>query len=65
MDYLWLQHSTQSEFKNCVYILTETWLNADIADSAIQLTGLACYQADRKAPYLVGAGVVVSTNYRA
>lgn len=49
MDYPWLQHSTRLELRTVVFILTEKWLNADIADLAIQLTGLACYRADREA----------------
>lgn len=40
-------------------------LNADIADSAIQLTGLACYRADREASLSgksLGGGLCVNVN---
>ncbi len=30
-----------------MFVFTETWLNNNIPDSAIQLHGLTCYQADR------------------
>ncbi len=43
-----LSRSTQHEARDCcVFVFTETWLNDNIPDSAIQLHGLTCYRADR------------------
>ncbi|XP_058650447.1 uncharacterized protein LOC131551470 [Onychostoma macrolepis] len=43
-----IQLSTQHEARDCcVSVFTETWLNDNIPDSAIQLHGLTCYRADR------------------
>ncbi len=48
LDLIQLSRSTQHEAKDCcVFVFTETWLNDNILDSAIQLHGLNCYRADR------------------
>ncbi len=40
--------TTQRETRECfVFVFTETWLNNNISDSAIQLHGLTCYRANR------------------
>ncbi len=48
LDLIQLSRSTQHEARDCcVFVFTETWLNDNIPDSAIQLNRLTCYQADR------------------
>ncbi len=48
LDLIQLSRSTQHEARDCcVFIFTETWLNDNIPDSAIQLNRLTCYRADR------------------
>ncbi len=48
LDLIQLSRSTQHEARDCcVFVFTETWLNDNIPDSAIQLHGLNCYRADR------------------
>ncbi len=48
LDLIQLSQSTQHESRDCcVFVFTETWLNNNIPDSAIQLHGLNCYRADR------------------
>lgn len=48
MDYIRLLRSANRTVSNCcVFIFTETWLNDNIPDSAVQLEQLACYRADR------------------
>ncbi len=48
LDLIQLSRSTQHEARDCcVFVFTETWLNNNIPDSAIQLHGLNCYRADR------------------
>ncbi len=48
LDLIQLTRSTQHEARDCcVIVFTETWLNDNIPDSAIQLNKLTCYRADR------------------
>ncbi len=48
LDLIQLSRSTQHEARDCcVFVFTETWLNDNIPDSAIQLHGLNCYREDR------------------
>ncbi len=48
LDVIQLSRSTQHEARNCcVFVFTETWLNDNIPDSAIQQHGLTSYRADR------------------
>ncbi len=48
LDLIQLSRSTQHETRDCcVFVFTETWLNDNIPDSAIQLHGLSCCRADR------------------
>ncbi len=48
LDLFRLGRTTQRETRECcVFVFTETWLNNNIPDSAIQLHGLTCYRADR------------------
>ncbi len=48
LDLIQLSRSTQHEARDCcVFVFTETWLNDNIPDSAIQLNSLTCYRADR------------------
>ncbi len=48
LDLIRLCRTTQRETRECcVFVFTETWLNNNIPDSAIQLHGLTCYRADR------------------
>ncbi len=48
LDLIQLTRSTQHEARDCcVFVFTETWLNDNIPDSAIQLNKLTCYRADR------------------
>ncbi len=48
LDLIQLSQSTQHEARDCcVFVFTETWLNDNIPDSAIQLNRLTCYRADR------------------
>lgn len=48
MDHIRLLRSANRTVSNCcVLIFTETWLNDNILDSAVQLEQLACYRADR------------------
>ncbi len=48
LDLIQLSRSTQHEARYCcVFVFTETWLNDNILDSAIQLNMLTCYRADR------------------
>ncbi len=48
LDLIQLTQSTQHEARDCcVFVFTETWLNDNIPDSAIQLNKLTCYRADR------------------
>ena len=48
MDHIRLLRSTNRTVSNCcVLVFTETWLNDNIPDSAVQLEQLACYRADR------------------
>ncbi len=48
LDLIQLSRSTQYETRDCcVFVFTETWLNDNIPDSAIQLHGLTCCRADR------------------
>ncbi len=48
LDLIQLSWSTQRETRDCcVFVFTETWLNDNILDSAIQLCGLSCCRADR------------------
>ncbi len=48
LDLIQLSRSTQHEARDCcVFVFTETWLNDNIPDSAIQLNRLTCYRADR------------------
>lgn len=48
MDNIRLMTSTNRKVRDCcVLVFTETWLNDNIPDSAIQLEQLACYRADR------------------
>ncbi len=47
LDLIQLSRSTQHETRDCcVFVFTETWLNDNIPDSAIQLHGLTCCRAD-------------------
>ncbi len=57
LDLIQLSRSTQHEARDCcVFVFTETWLNDNIPDSAIQLNRLTCYRADRDTA-LSGRGV--------
>lgn len=48
LDYLRLELTTRKEIGECcVLIFTETWLNADVPDSAIDMEGLTTFRADR------------------
>ncbi len=48
LELIQLSRSTQHETRDCcVFVFTETWLNDNIPDSAIQLHGLSCCRADR------------------
>ncbi len=48
LDLIQLSRSTQHEARDCcVFVFTETWLNENIPDSAIQLNRLTCYRSDR------------------
>ncbi|KAK0151949.1 hypothetical protein N1851_006689 [Merluccius polli] len=48
LDYLRLELTTRKEIGDCcVLIFTETWLNADVPDSAIDMEGLTTFRADR------------------
>ena len=48
MDHLQLLRSANRTVSNCcVLVFTETWLNDNIPDSAVQLEQLTCYRADR------------------
>lgn len=48
MDLLRFRQNTQREIRECcALILTETWLQNNIPDSAVQLDGLICLRADR------------------
>ncbi len=48
LDLIQLSRSTQHETRDCcVFFFTETWLNDNIPDSAIQLHGLTCCRTDR------------------
>ncbi len=48
LDLIQLSRSTQHETRDCcVFVFTETWLNDNIPDSAIQLHGRSCCRADR------------------
>ncbi len=48
LDLIQLTRSIQHEARDCcVFVFTETWLNNNIPDSAIQLNKLTCYRADR------------------
>ncbi len=48
LDLIQLSRSTQHEARDCcVFVFTETWLNDNVPDSAIQLNRLTCYWADR------------------
>ncbi|XP_053702104.1 uncharacterized protein LOC128747907 [Synchiropus splendidus] len=48
LDYLKLDLNTRRETRNCcVLILTETWLNSSVPDTAISLEGLTAFRADR------------------
>ena len=48
MDEIRLMGSANRKVSDCcVVVFTETWLNENIPDSAIQLEQLACYRADR------------------
>ncbi len=48
LDLIQLSRSTQHEARDCcVFVFTETWLNDNIPDSAIQLNRLTSYRADR------------------
>ncbi len=48
LDLIQLSWSTQHEARDCcVFVFTETWLNDNIPDSAIQQHGLTSYRADR------------------
>ncbi len=59
LDLIQFTRSTQHEARDCcVFIFTETWLNNNIPDSAIQLNKLTCYRADRDKHFLVSHAVV-------
>ncbi len=48
LNLIQLSRSKQHEARDCcVFVFTETWLNDNIPDSAIQLNRLTCYRADR------------------
>ncbi len=48
LDFFQLSRSTQHEARGCcVFVFTETWLNDNIPDSAIQQQGLISYRVDR------------------
>ncbi|KAL0149199.1 hypothetical protein M9458_055433 [Cirrhinus mrigala] len=48
LDYIKLQRANQWEMRDCcVFIFIETWLQENIANSAIQLDGLTSFRADR------------------
>ncbi|KAI2643798.1 hypothetical protein H4Q32_029977 [Labeo rohita] len=48
LDSFQLSRSTLHETRDCcVFVFTETWLNDNIPDSAVQMHGLTCYRADR------------------
>ncbi|KAK0147722.1 hypothetical protein N1851_012574 [Merluccius polli] len=48
MDHIRLLRSANRTVSNCcVLVFTETWLNDNIPDSAVQLEQLTCYRADR------------------
>ncbi len=48
LDLIQLSRSTQHETRDCcVFVFTETWLNDNIPDSAIQLHGLNYCRVDR------------------
>ncbi len=62
-DLIQLSRSTQHEARDCcVFVFTETWLNDNIPDSAIQLNRLTCYRADRDSS-LSGKKPVVACVY--
>ncbi len=46
LDLIQLSRSTQHEARD-LFVFTETWLNDNIPDSAIQLNRLTCYRTDR------------------
>ncbi len=48
LDLIKLIQSTQHETRDCcVFVFTETWLNDNIPNSAIQLHGLTCCRGGR------------------
>ncbi|XP_068604292.1 sorting nexin-7 [Brachionichthys hirsutus] len=48
MDLLRLRLNTYREMRDCcVLLLTETWLNNSVPDSAVQIDGLLLFRADR------------------
>ncbi len=48
LDYIRILRSTQRTVRDCcVFVFTETWLNNNVPDCAIQLDQLTCYRADR------------------
>ncbi len=48
LDLIQISRSTQHEARDCcVFVFTETWLNDNIPDSAIQLNRLTCHRSDR------------------
>lgn len=63
MDYIRHLRSTNRKVSDCcVLVFTETWINENIPDSAIQLEQLACYRGDRdlaEGGKTLGGGVCV------
>lgn len=66
MDYIRLWRASQRGVRDCcVYVFTETWLNNNIMDSAMQLQGLTMHRADRVASLTGkerGGGLAVYVN---
>lgn len=48
LDHLRLRRTTWREIRDCcAFVFTETWLNDNTPDSAVQLDGLCLHRADR------------------
>ncbi len=66
LDLIQLRRSTQHEESDCcVFVFTETWLNDNIPDSAIQQHGLTSYREDRDSSLsgkALGGGLCVCTS---
>lgn len=65
IDYIRLWRASHRSVRDCcVAVFTETWLNQNITDAALQLDGLTLYRADRAASSgkLSGGGLAVYIN---